>query len=142
MDETTVAMPGDLYLGHAAIDAQHEILYYYYHEMVYAVDCKDKAFVLSNILSGLNVYIATHFRYEEELMSETGYPEGVAHEAEHKALSEGVARLGERFYNSAEQVQEDRLVLEIAEFLKSWLKHHIVEVDRRLAEYLAAKQTS
>ncbi len=76
-------------------------------------------------------YTVNHFRNEEELMEKYNYPEIKQHIQEHHRLTQEVLELNK----DKHYVFPDNII----EFLKSWLINHILEVDRRLGEFLVKK---
>ncbi|MBS1160170.1 MAG: hemerythrin [Proteobacteria bacterium] len=86
--------------------------------------------VLGEILEGLVDYTMNHFVLEEELFQRFGYPETVAHKAEHDAFTATAMNLLMQF-ESGESVGPP-----VLDFLKEWLLHHILKVDRAYAPFL------
>jgi hemerythrin len=89
--------------------------------------------MLGNILEGLVDYTMNHFVLEEELFQRFGYPENAGHQAEHDAFTAQAMALLLKF-EDGESVGQPTL-----EFLKEWLLHHIMQVDRAYAPFLKAK---
>ena len=89
---------------------------------------------LSSILSGLIDYTREHFITEEILMQAHAYPEFLTHKLEHQKLTKTVVGLQRRFRSN-----EAGLTIEVMEFLKDWLRNHILGSDKRYAPYLNAK---
>lgn len=86
--------------------------------------------VLGEILEGLVDYTMNHFVLEEELFQRFGYPETVAHKAEHDAFTATAMNLLMQF-ESGESVGPP-----VLDFLKEWLLHHILKVDRAYVPFL------
>jgi hemerythrin len=74
-------------------------------------------------------YATNHFVTEEGYMQAFGYSEYARHKLEHESFTAKALELKERV-NKAGFV----LTLEILEFLKSWLKGHIMGTDKRYQE--------
>jgi hemerythrin-like metal-binding protein len=83
-------------------------------------------------LEGLAVHIREHFEREEEVMRTVDYPELAAHKGEHDLLL-AEFRISIRSIREAGVAGLDQLTLES---MKDWLMGHVLEVDRRLAEFL------
>ena len=64
-------------------------------------------------------------------MQEHRYPEYPQHRAEHLALTKKVAKF-QKDYAAGQAV----LTIEILQFLKDWLRHHIGEIDTKVGAYL------
>lgn len=88
--------------------------------------------VLGEILEGLVDYTMNHFVLEEELFQRLAYPETPAHKAEHDAFTATAMNLLMAFENGAS------VGAPVLEFLKEWLLHHILKVDRAYAPFLKA----
>ena len=88
--------------------------------------------VLGEILEGLVDYTMNHFVLEEELFQRLGYPETAEHKAEHDAFTAGAMNLLMQF-EAGESVGPA-----VLDFLKDWLTHHIMKVDRAYAPFLKA----
>jgi len=123
----------DLELGIATIDQQHRWLVdatnRFYDEISSA---QPNRAVLGEILEGLVDYTMNHFVLEEELFQRLGYPETAAHKGEHDAFTAKAMGLLLEFEGGAE------VGAPTLEFLKDWLLHHIMKVDRAYAPFLLA----
>lgn len=122
-----------LSVGIASIDAQHQWLVDATNRLHAEITKPepDRA-VLGEILEGLVDYTMNHFVAEEEMFERFGYPETAAHKAEHNALTAKVMQLLLQF-EDGESVGEP-----VLEFLKNWLLHHILKVDRAYGPFLQA----
>lgn len=76
-------------------------------------------------------HTASHFRHEERLMEESGFPDSPNHLLAHQQLEAQIADL-------SRQIDEGEPVftLELAEFLRNWLLNHIMTMDKKLGEHL------
>jgi hemerythrin len=114
--------------GIPLIDDQHRGLFA-------CVKSFEKASSAGNILLSvhtmdlLNRYVRTHFSAEEELMRAHNYPKLTDHIAEHRQFSAKLFRL------IMENVRRDNS-LEMLEFLRGWLVHHIAGSDMKYVPYL------
>lgn len=82
-------------------------------------------------LEELLTLLEAHFRDEEELLRQQGYPDLLAHVQEHTALLGELAHIRVRYEQSAAP-----LASMIATFLGGWLRHHISEGDFHYARFL------
>ena len=111
-------------VGIDSIDAQHKTLIELINKLQNAVDFATGRDYELEALDELVKYTLTHFRYEEELMEEHGYPTFQAHKAEHDRMVKRV----------------DGLVMRKAlAFLKDWLINHINGTDQQSSEFLIEK---
>ena len=89
--------------------------------------------VLGEILEGLVDYTMNHFVLEEELFQRFGYVENDAHKAEHDAFTAQAMNLLLEFEKGASVGPA------VLDFLKDWLLHHIMKVDRAYVPFLKEK---
>lgn len=113
------------------IDLQHEKLIALVNRLRAAlVDGAEKAArdsLLSQLLEGMR----NHCAYEEQLMTEYGYPGYEAHKSEHDRLAHNLGDLIER-YRNGELVLSIAVVME----LNCWAKIHIEKSDMPLGVFL------
>lgn len=85
------------------------------------------------ILIELVQYTKFHFSREEEAMKRHGYGQFLEHLREHEKLADQV-------FEFAEQYKAGRTTLSIGlmNFLKEWLKQHILKSDRQYAAHFQA----
>ena len=67
-------------------------------------------------------------------MQTHAYPDFLAHKSEHDHLTERVMDLQRGFRSN-----EVRLTIEAMEFLKDWLRHHILGSDKKYSPFLNTK---
>lgn len=130
-------LPEGLCLGYPSIDAQHEVLFVIHRELTHALRNEEDGFDLADIFSGLNGYVATHFKHEEVLMLSTRFHGAAAHTQEHRQLENDVAEWRRRFSGAQNKEEKRAIAQNVAEFLADWLGNHIAKTDRLLVEYLA-----
>lgn len=119
--------------GIGSIDEQHQWLVNATNQLHAEMTqpTPDRA-VLGEIFEGLVDYTMNHFVLEEELFQRFGYPETAAHKAEHDALTAQVMQLLLKFEEG------ENVGTPVLDFLKEWLLHHILKVDRAYAPFLQA----
>lgn len=85
--------------------------------------------VLEDLFKELREYTDYHFKDEEKLMQEMGYPGLADQQAAHKSLIEDV----DKFH---EQLMRDELSPNDAlGFINEWIVNHIQEMDSKVADY-------
>ncbi len=89
--------------------------------------------MVGDVLHGLVEYAINHFIVEEDLFKRFDYPESAAHLAEHNGFNRKATALLDQF-EKGEAVNEAAL-----EFLKDWLKHHILEIDMAYVPFFKEK---
>lgn len=116
------------------IDMQHKKLVSMVNELQQAMVEGSGKGKLGIILSNLVGYTRGHFRTEERLMQTHAYPDFLAHKSEHDHLTETVMDIQCRFRSN-----ETGLTIEVMEFLKDWLRNHILGSDKKYSPFLNAK---
>ncbi len=122
-------------VGIPSIDEQHKILINYINNLNTAMAAGEANLIISDILVGLADYTKTHFKYEESLFDEHGYPLSESHIKQHQSLLEQVSNLRIRYESDI----SGSLGLEIMQFLKSWLINHIQKSDKDYSKFLIEK---
>jgi hemerythrin len=108
------------------MDAQHKQLIAMINELYDALREARSKEVLAGVLSRLHQYTKTHFKAEEAFMQRTSYPGLADQQREHQAFIDRIASAEEE-YNSG----RSSLGGELLNFLRDWLKHHIIELDKK-----------
>jgi hemerythrin-like metal-binding protein len=122
----------DLYVvGVEVIDRQHEGLATLLNCLSESHRAGKSEEILLFRLDQLIDAVEEHFQAEEELMDEKGYPDAELHRAEHNDLAIQVNGYRTRF-----AAGEESLTGSILDFLRDWLRNHILISDRRLGRFL------
>ena len=121
-------------VGHTEIDAQHKRLFQLADELHAAMAAGKGKQVLSQTLASLISYTKVHFASEERLMQRYNYAEYPAHKAEHDKLTAQVVDFQNDF-NAGRSV----LSIDLMQFLKNWLAHHIGKTDQKVATHIKTK---
>ncbi|MBI5846882.1 MAG: hemerythrin family protein [Nitrospirae bacterium] len=79
-------------------------------------------------------YASTHFKAEERLMTQFGFAEYEAHEAEHDRFIAQVLEFQERLRKGEKVVSN-----ELMTFLKDWLVKHILGTDKQYSQFFHDK---
>jgi len=79
-------------------------------------------------------YATTHFEHEESLMRRFSYPEREDHAQKHRILAAQIELMTARC-RGGEGVKPQ----EILEYLRTWLKDHLMETDQRYGDFLRSK---
>ena len=123
-------LPQDLSVGIPSIDEEHRHILGMIHRLNAAGADRSRQ-VARDVLLDLREYTVRHFKHEESLMLSAGYPDIDAHIVEHRSLTKKVDQLLEE----SGQMHPDNL----KQLLDTWIRHHIMEIDRRYVECLAGK---
>jgi len=113
------------------IDAQHQRLFQLADELFNAMTAGKGNAALSSVLASLVSYTKLHFAAEERLMQECKYPEYIQHKKEHDLLTAKVAAFQKDFDG-----HRVAMTIQLMQFLKDWLTHHIQESDKKIGSYL------
>jgi len=124
-------------VGIKQIDEQHKRLVRLLNELNQAMADGKGREVMTGILSQLVDYTKGHFATEERLMQGYLYPGYAAHKLEHDQLTKTVLKF-QQDVNSGKAVMS----IEVLDFLKNWLRNHILGTDKRYAPFLNSKGVS
>ncbi|ALG69674.1 chemotaxis protein [Azospirillum thiophilum] len=137
--ETFMPWTDSLAVGEEGIDTDHMILIALMNEAAslarQAKEGRREAGgrqALGEAVGRLLTYTALHFEEEERLMEQCGYPDRVAHKAQHEALRARADALGRRLA-AGETVADELLAL-----VREWLFEHIQRADKRIGAHMAA----
>ncbi len=122
-------------VGIPRIDEEHKKLVAMLNELYDSVQAGHGKEALGKILDGLIAYTAGHFKHEEKLFAETGYPDAPAHKKEHDDLTKQVLDVQQKYKAGV----TGTLSLEVMNFLKNWLVNHIQGSDKKYAPHLNSK---
>ena len=89
---------------------------------------------MAQILNELAEYTVYHFKYEEALFKQFGYPETKSHGEIHKDLVSKVVAFQEQFKQGSAAVTMD-----LMNFLTDWLQDHILKTDKAYVGFLKDK---
>lgn len=118
----------------AEIDKQHHMLVETLNELYEAMLTRKSKEILSGIIKSLVDYAGFHFSFEEKYMKTYNYAGYIDHKKEHDDF---VVRVKD----FQRQQVEGKLMLsmEIMNFLKDWLKTHILGTDKKYSSFFNEK---
>lgn len=119
-----------LSVGLDVIDGQHRRIVDYINELDVARHENDRDKV-TQVLVGLVDYTQTHFAFEEDLMSQAGYPLSSSHKKVHDAFVKHIAK-----YVTEHESGRD-VTRKLLSELQVWLTNHIRNDDRDYAPFAA-----
>lgn len=126
-----VKWDGKFAVGHETIDSQHQTLFDRVNALYDAMMAGKGRDELGRTLAFLREYTVEHFQTEEGLMQKSAYPGYADHKAIHDDLASKVVDLETKHAQGSKV-----LGMEVMNFLKDWLAHHISVEDKRLAGHL------
>jgi len=122
----------DFSVGIQEIDEQHKMLFELINRLFLAALKREDHARTLEILDTLVDYTKTHFALEERLLDAAGFPGLAEHQQEHLKFVEKMHSMVQKFL-----VEERTITFELINFLKRWLKEHILETDMAYAAALA-----
>ena len=117
------------------IDSQHETLIGLVNRLHEAMLQGTGREILDGLLSQLIEHTRNHFSYEEQLMSQHGYPGYAAHKSQHDKLMHHLVDLVDR-YHGGDLLLSFAVVIE----LKGWAMVHIEKSDKPLCAFLNSRE--
>lgn len=122
-----------LAMGVPELDDQHRRILSSLRLLVHAIRRGRSRDEVGSTLAFLREHVTSHFTAEEALMGAVAFPDLPRHRAEH-----------ERFVRDLRDLERDHeregatpsLVLRVNGRVRSWLREHLFESDRALAEFL------
>jgi hemerythrin-like metal-binding protein len=121
-------------VGIASIDGQHQNLFAIARELYAAMSAGQGKSAVAHILGRLVQYTSVHFAHEERLLQQHGYPNYATHKQEHDRLTKRV-----RDFQADFAAGRVAMTIQLFQFLKDWLEHHIQTEDKSYAPHLKAK---
>jgi hemerythrin len=118
-------------VGQPDIDSQHKRLFQLSDALHAAMTAGKGKEVVSQTLGDLIAYTKHHFAAEEKLMQKSNYHDYPHHKDLHDKLTAQVVQFQNEFLAGRSAV-----TIQLLQFLKDWLQHHIGETDRKVALYL------
>ncbi|MGE5490815.1 MAG: bacteriohemerythrin [Actinomycetota bacterium] len=122
-------------VGNTHIDEQHRILLDTINQLASAESLHNHHAV-SMIIDELVSYAAFHFDFEEKLMAACGYPDLEAHRSIHQGFVNWVIDFRDEFITYGKRALGEPVL----EFLRDWLRDHILGEDQQYRSYLQLKE--
>jgi hemerythrin-like metal-binding protein len=111
-------------VGIQSIDSQHKELFRQLDNLLLAMKRGEGQSAISGIIQELD-----HFQKEEFFFQRFNYSESSEHIKEHRNFIQKVAEL-----RADLKLGKAILTVEVMNFLKGWIDHHILEVDNKYIE--------
>lgn len=123
----------ELVTGVRQIDLQHQELIELINELESAHESGHNASALAEVLPRLTGYALFHFATEENLMAKSAANTAFAqhHVGEHRLFADTVAKM-----KADCGPDPEKAVVQLLDYLKSWLLEHIMKTDMALAQVL------
>lgn len=127
----------ELSIGVEQIDSQHKELLARFDMLLNACKSGRGRDELLHLMNFLDEYVVTHFRDEEVLQKQSGYPDYEAHRAEHAAFVTRVKDLKNKMTKDGEITIEH--TLDTNKLLMDWLLRHITKRDREVGKHIRSQ---
>lgn len=124
-------------VGIAEVDEQHKKLIDIINRLFDAMKKGKGKLVLVPVVRELVDYTVYHFGTEESLFREYGYPESEEHKREHDEFT----RRTIDFLEDSNRGQK-MITVDVLDYLTEWLRHHILEQDKKFGPFLRSKGVS
>ena len=123
----------DLVTGNEPIDSQHKELISKINDLLISCEERSNKTGAARMLNYLADYTDFHFKAEEALQQEIGYPGFEEHKKKHAELRATVQELYDMLTD--EEGPTDAFVETVKANVWEWLIYHIQTFDRSVAEY-------
>ncbi len=120
-------------VGVEALDDQHKELFKLLYDLSEALRM-DVDVDLDSALTKMHVYTSFHFSSEEHLLAKYGYADLEQHVEEHERFKAKVDEFKRKYSDN-----KPKLALEISDWLTEWIESHVMETDKKYADFLAPK---
>jgi hemerythrin len=124
-------------VGVSEMDRQHKKFMRMLNRLINEPEAQTHSETISDLLSGMIAYAREHFRDEEALMAEYGYPFKDHQTEQHKAFVKKTVDIC-----SAVEVGVDSVPQVLLAYLKDWLVQHILQQDMRYKTFFLERGIS
>jgi hemerythrin len=121
-------------VGVKALDEQHKKLFGMVNQMHEAMMAGKGRVVVGQVMNEMFDYVRLHFTAEEKLLERYNYPGLAEQKREHEAFIQKVEEMQQKM-----QAGNLTLSIEVSQFLQSWIKDHIMGVDKKYGDFLNKK---
>ena len=122
--------------GNRQIDDQHRMIFKMAEDFRAALDEGKGERVYGGMLQSLDVYVRTHFGFEERCMDTYGCPVAEGTKKAHDRFVEVLAGFQQRYTAVGFDRGDAR---NLVDTIDTWLADHICRIDVRLKEYVGEK---
>lgn len=123
----------EMSVNNDVIDMQHKELFAKINALLEAMIDGEAENVVEDMVHFFKHYMEEHLRYEENFLADIGYPHTAEHAAEHGVFVEKYYELKKRL---DEADDKSKMVLEIENFMGTWLTKHIQVEDQKYGIYI------
>lgn len=116
-------------VGIQSIDSQHKEIFMHLNKLLEAMKQGQASSVITPIIFDLEKYAVLHFKKEEFFFQRFNFQGSVEHIKEHNDFTKKVTSLKDDLKSG-----KITLSFELLKFLKDWIDHHILVVDKQYSE--------
>jgi hemerythrin len=116
-------------VGIQSIDSQHKEIFLHLNKLLDAMKQGLASDVIAPIILDLEKYAVLHFQKEEFFFQRFNFQESAEHIKEHNDFTKKVTSLKEDLKSG-----KITLSFELLNFLKDWIDHHILIIDKQYVE--------
>ena len=127
----------ELSVGLEAVDRQHQELIRRTVRLVEATLNGQGKEEVTRMLDFLKAYVVEHFRSEEDLMEDRGYPNLEKHRGVHRLFEAEVRKLSRRLQ---EGEPDEAFILTVQNNVVDWLIHHIRGMDKKIGDWVRSQE--
>ena len=127
----TLVWNSEMSVGIVSFDKDHKHLINLINKIELSGKNKDTRRVIFQVFEEIFEYVLVHFEHEETAFKKYDYPGLIEHRQIHNEIINKVKDLEKQ----KDIISPDSIIA----FLKSWIKHHIMEEDKKYTTYLKEK---
>lgn len=116
------------------IDEQHKKLFSLINALGVAIIENKHEQIIDEVFEGLVDYVFTHFRTEEQILEEYGYPDLRQHKHEHKVFTRKIIKFRSDFKGGT-----NPKATSVMEYLVNWTHNHIIGTDLKYSSFFIEK---
>lgn len=116
-------------VGVESIDLQHKELFIFINSLLDALKRGLGAEISHQIIYDLEKYAFNHFQKEEFFFKRFNYPDAANHISEHQKFIQKIQELKANLKTGKATIS-----FELLNFLRTWIEHHILEVDKKYSK--------
>ena len=123
-------------VGVKKIDDQHQIFFDLINKLEGLTSQKNFLDSLPRLLNEIVEYATLHFKTEEKLMAEISFPNLTKHHELHETIKKDI------YLECKKVIEKEPTTMDIIwlyNYLKEWVKTHILEEDRKYIPYVNKK---
>jgi hemerythrin len=123
-------------VGVKRLDYQHQQLFKIVNDLLMHQEASPASEPIADILERMTQYADYHFKTEERIMKEYGFPDYESQVREHTEFKAKTAA-----FCMEAIAGKAGLSIEMLDYLENWLTNHILESDVKLKHFLIATNT-